>query len=297
MAPFFVLEDFKNYLLTEKRVSEHTITAYINDLNQFFNFTSITTISELQEVNHQLIRSWIVELIESDIDKRSVNRKLSTLRSFYKWAQKQSLVENNPMLKVQGPKQEKRLPSFAKQSEMSIEKTEAMFGHDFDGIRDHLIVEMFYQTGIRLSELIELKQKDVSLRNIKVLGKRNKERIIPITDGLNVLIQKYLAFKSQMGLDSIYFYVLQNGNKLYPKLVYRKINYYLGSVTNLDKKSPHVLRHTFATHMLNNGAGLETLKDLLGHANLSATQVYTHNSFAQLNNIYSQAHPRGHKKE
>lgn len=297
MAPFFVLEDFKNYLLTEKRVSEHTITAYINDLNQFLNFTSITTISELQEVNHQLIRSWIVELIESDIDKRSVNRKLSTLRSFYKWAQKQSLVENNPMLKVQGPKQEKRLPSFAKQSEMSIEKTEAMFGNDFDGIRDHLIVEMFYQTGIRLSELIELKQKDVSLRNIKVLGKRNKERIIPITDGLNVLIQKYLAFKSQMGLDSIYFYVLQNGNKLYPKLVYRKINYYLGSVTNLDKKSPHVLRHTFATHMLNNGAGLETLKDLLGHANLSATQVYTHNSFAQLNNIYSQAHPRGHKKE
>ena len=297
MAPFFVLEDFKNYLLTEKRVSEHTITAYINDLNQFLNFTSITTISELQEVNYQLIRSWIVELIESDIDKRSVNRKLSTLRSFYKWAQKQSLVENNPMLKVQGPKQEKRLPSFAKQSEMSIEKTEAMFGNDFDGIRDHLIVEMFYQTGIRLSELIELKQKDVSLRNIKVLGKRNKERIIPITDGLNVLIQKYLAFKSQMGLDSIYFYVLQNGNKLYPKFVYRKINYYLGSVTSLDKKSPHVLRHTFATHMLNNGAGLETLKDLLGHANLSATQVYTHNSFAQLNNIYSQAHPRGHKKE
>jgi integrase/recombinase XerC len=297
MAPFFVLEDFKNYLLTEKRVSDHTITAYINDLKQFLEFTSIDTIEELQEVNHQLIRSWIVELIESNIDRRSVNRKLSTLRSFYKWAQKQSLVENNPMLKVQGPKQEKRLPSFAKQSEMSSEKTQAIFGQDFDGIRDHLIVEMFYQTGIRLSELIELKQKDVSLRNIKVLGKRNKERIIPITDGLNVLIQKYLAFKSQMGLDSIYFYVLQNGNKLYPKLVYRKINYYLGSVTNLDKKSPHVLRHTFATHMLNNGAGLETLKDLLGHANLSATQVYTHNSFAQLNNIYSQAHPRGHKKE
>lgn len=297
MAPFFVLEDFKNYLLTEKRVSDHTITAYINDLKQFLVFTSIDTIEELQEVNHQLIRSWIVELIESNIDRRSVNRKLSTLRSFYKWAQKQSFVENNPMLKVQGPKQEKRLPSFAKQSEISIEKTEAMFAQDFEGVRDHLIVEMFYQTGIRLSELIELKQKDVSLRNIKVLGKRNKERIIPISDGLNVLIQKYLAFKSQMGLDSIYFYVLQNGNKLYPKFVYRKINYYLGSVTSLDKKSPHVLRHTFATHMLNNGAGLETLKDLLGHANLSATQVYTHNSFAQLNNIYSQAHPRGHKKE
>lgn len=297
MAPFFVLEDFMNYLLTEKRVSDHTITAYLNDLKQFLDFTNISTISGLQEVNHQLVRSWIVELIESNIDRRSVNRKLSTLRSFYKWAQKQSLVENNPMLKVQGPKQEKRLPSFAKQSEISIEKTEAMFAQDFEGVRDHLIVEMFYQTGIRLSELIELKQKDVSLRNIKVLGKRNKERIIPITDGLNSLIQKYLEFKKQMALDSIYFYVLQNGNKLYPKFVYRKINYYLGSVTSLDKKSPHVLRHTFATHMLNNGAGLETLKDLLGHANLSATQVYTHNSFAQLNNIYSQAHPRGHKKE
>ncbi len=297
MAPFFVLEDFNNYLLTEKRVSDHTITAYLNDLKQFLDFTNISTISELQEVNHQLVRSWIVELIESNIDRRSVNRKLSTLRSFYKWAQKQSLVENNPMLKVQGPKQEKRLPSFAKQSEISIEKTEAMFAQDFEGVRDHLIVEMFYQTGIRLSELIELKQKDVSLRNIKVLGKRNKERIIPISDELNTLIQKYLEFKKQMGIDSFYFYVLQNGNKLYPKFVYRKINYYLGSVTSLDKKSPHVLRHTFATHMLNNGAGLETLKDLLGHANLSATQVYTHNSFAQLNNIYSQAHPRGHKKE
>jgi len=297
MAPFFVLEDFNNYLLTEKRVSDHTITAYLNDLKQFFDFTGIKTTSELQEVNHQLVRSWIVELIESNIDKRSVNRKLSTLRSFYKWAQKQSLVENNPMLKVQGPKQEKRLPSFAKQSEISVEKTEAMFAQDFEGVRDHLIVEMFYQTGIRLSELIELKQKDVSLRNIKVLGKRNKERIIPISDGLNALIQKYLEFKKQMGLDSIHFYVLQNGNKLYPKFVYRKINHYLASVTSLDKKSPHILRHTFATHMLNNGAGLETLKDLLGHANLSATQVYTHNSFAQLNNIYSQAHPRGHKKD
>ena len=297
MAPFFVLEDFNNYLLTEKRVSDHTITAYLNDLKQFFDFTGIKTTSELQEVNHQLVRSWIVELIESNIDKRSVNRKLSTLRSFYKWAQKQSLVENNPMLKVQGPKQEKRLPSFAKQSEISVEKTEAMFAQDFEGVRDLLIVEMFYQTGIRLSELIELKQKDVSLRNIKVLGKRNKERIIPISDVLNTLIQKYLEFKKQMRLDSIHFYVLQNGNKLYPKFVYRKINHYLGSVTSLDKKSPHVLRHTFATHMLNNGAGLETLKDLLGHANLSATQVYTHNSFAQLNNIYSQAHPRGHKKD
>lgn len=297
MAPFFVLEDFNNYLLTEKRVSTHTITAYLNDLKQFLKFLEIESLDELKEVNHQLVRSWIVFLVESKIDKRSVNRKLSTLRSFYKWAQKQMLVVNNPMLKVIGPKQEKRLPSFAKQSEVSEEKTAAIFTDNFEGIRDHLMVEIFYQTGVRLSELIELQIKNVSLRNIKVLGKRNKERIIPISDNLNSLIQKYLAFKLELGLESNYFFSLQNGNKLYPKFVYRKINYYLGSVTSLDKKSPHVLRHTFATHMLNNGAGLETLKDLLGHANLSATQIYTHNSFAQLNNIYSQAHPRGHKKE
>lgn len=296
MAPFFVLEEFENYLVTEKRFSDHTVVAYVKDLNQFVSFAEVDSLEALKEVDHRLVRSWIVELVESKITNRSVNRKLSTLRTFYKWAQKQAILEVDPMSKVRGPKQEKKLPSFAKPSEMTEERIEEMFSHDFEGIRDRLMVEVFYQTGIRLSELIELKENNVTSSSIKVLGKRNKERVIPIGVNLSRLMQEYRQIKASNSLDSNCFFVLNNGNKLYSKFVYRKINYYLGRVTNLDKKSPHVLRHTFATHMLNNGAGLETLKDILGHASLSATQVYTHNSFAQLNNIYSQAHPRGHKK-
>jgi integrase/recombinase XerC len=201
------------------------------------------------------------------------------------------------MLKVKGPKSEKRLPSFAKQSEMNSSVALNYFADDFEGRRDLLMVEMFYQTGIRLSELIGLKESDINNTTIKVLGKRNKERIIPISNTLFQLIELYRSQKREMFPNEAYFFITFKGNKLYPKFVYRKINSYLGSVTNLDIKSPHVLRHTFATHMLNNGAGLEVLKDILGHASLSATQVYTHNSFAQLNNIYSQAHPRGHKNK
>jgi integrase/recombinase XerC len=199
------------------------------------------------------------------------------------------------MIKVNGPKNAKRLPSFAKESELSPEKIDTLFTDDFDGVRDNLMFEMFYQTGIRLSELIGLKDLDVSSESIKVLGKRNKERIIPISKDLYQLVNDYRIFRNGMGINSNYLFVLNNGNKLYAKFVYRRINNYLGKATSLDKCSPHVLRHTFATHMLNNGAGLETLKDILGHANLSATQVYTHNSFAKLTNIYSHAHPRGRK--
>jgi integrase/recombinase XerC len=296
MAPFFVLEEFEQYLSTEKRFSEHTITAYKTDLNQFLDFTAMQSWEEAAEISHHVVRGWIVDLVDKGISKRSVNRKLSTLRVFFRWAQKQGVLHHNPMLRIQGPKQEKRLPTFAKQSELQLDKIDPLFGDDFEGARDRLMLEMFYQTGIRLSELLELKSMHVNAATIKVLGKRNKERLIPITGGLQQYIEKYLQFKKAAGLGSDYFFVLNNGNKLYPKFVYRKINTYLGEVTSLDKKSPHVLRHTFATHMLNNGAGLEALKDILGHANLSATQVYTHNSFAQLTSIYSQAHPRGHKK-
>ena len=296
MAPFSVLEQFENYLSAEKRFSDHTVTAYVKDLDQFVVFAEVKSNDDLKEISHHLIRGWIVSMIEAKINNRSVNRKLSTLRTFFKWLQKQGLADSNPMLKVRGPKQIKRLPEFAKPSEMSEEKLKGVFSDDFEGIRDRLMVEIFYQTGIRLSELIELKESNITSRSIKVLGKRNKERIIPISDALAGLMQDYSRLKAASSLQSNCFFVLNNGNKLYPKFVYRKINYYLGGVTNLDQKSPHVLRHTFATHMLNNGAGLETLKDILGHASLSATQVYTHNSFAQLNNIYSQAHPRGHKK-
>ena len=295
MAPFFVLEKFINYLQVEKRYSEHTVIAYNKDVLQFIEFSEIKRIEEFKEIKSNLVRSWIVSLIENFIENKSVNRKLSSLRTFFKWLKKENYIENNPLIKVNGPKQVKRLPSFAKESELSVEKTEQYFSQDFDGIRDRLMVEFFYQTGIRLSELINLKDHDIQAQSIKVLGKRNKERIIPISNDLFDLAEEYRKAKKELSLSSDIFFVLINGNNLYPKFVYRKINIYLGNATSLDKCSPHVLRHTFATHMLNNGAGLETLKDILGHANLSATQIYTHNSFAKLTNVYSQAHPRGRK--
>jgi integrase/recombinase XerC len=296
MAPFYVLLQFEDYLKSEKRFSENTCVAYENDLNQFVEFAQINRQEELKEVNYQIIRSWIVDLMDGGSSSRSVNRKLSTLRTFYRWCLKQGFTDNNPMLKIKGPKLEKRLPVFLKQSEIEDDKLTPLFSDDFDGVRDRLILELFYQTGIRLSELITLKEVDVTNNSIKVLGKRNKERIIPISMELSKQISVYQKHKILNAINAPYLLTLINGKNLYPKFVYRKINYYLGLVSSMDKKSPHVLRHTFATHMLNNGTGLETLKNILGHASLSATQVYTHSSFTQLNNIYSQAHPRGHKK-
>ena len=292
-----MLEKFIAYLQVEKRFSAHTVIAYQNDVQQFLDFSAITNTDELKEVSAKLIRGWMVQLIESGNENKSVNRKLSSLRTFFRWLKKESQIDVNPMLKISGPKNSKRLPSFAKESELLSEKLDLVFSTDFNGIRDRLIFEFFYQTGIRLSELVQLKKSDINNDTIKVLGKRNKERIIPISKELNEQIVNYNQYILKLNIESPYFFVLNNGNKVYPKFVYRKINYYLSGVTNLDKCSPHVLRHTFATHMLNNGAGLETLKDLLGHANLSATQIYTHNSFSKLTTIYSQAHPRGHKED
>jgi integrase/recombinase XerC len=292
-----MLEKFITYLKVEKRYSSHTIVAYSKDVQQFFEFAQLISVNDVKEVHSKLVRAWMVELIENGLENKSVNRKLSSLRSFFKWLKKENHIETSPMIKVNGPKNIKRLPSFAKESELITEKLDLAFSNDFNGIRDRLMFEFFYQTGIRLSELVQLKMTDVQNNQIKVLGKRNKERIIPISNFLYEQINDYKALLKNLTINSTNFFVLNNGNKVYPKFVYRKINYYLSGVTNLDKCSPHVLRHTFATHMLNNGAGLETLKDLLGHANLSATQIYTHNSFSKLTSIYSQAHPRGHKDD
>ncbi len=291
-----ILQQFELYLETERRYSEHTLLAYKKDLEQFTQYAEFGSAGDLKEANHQLIRGWMVELLEQKLTARSLNRKLSCLRSFFKWCKSQGYVSESPMLKVRGPKTEKRLPQFVKQTEFTPERIEPLFNlQSFDGIRDRLMIELFYQTGIRRAELINLKERDVSGTHIKVLGKRNKERIIPIGSELADQIAEYRLNKPQKGDSAHFLLVKKDGKKLTPEFVYRKINTYLGSVTNVQKKSPHVLRHTFATHMLNNGAGLETLKELLGHANLSATQVYTHNSFAQINSIYSQAHPRGRK--
>jgi integrase/recombinase XerC len=295
MAPFLLLSKFELYLSIEKRYSSNTVAAYMKDLSQFIDYSCIASVDQFKEITHASIRSWIVNLVESAMENKTVNRKLSALRTFFKWLRKEGVLNTNPLSKINGPKISKRLPVFAKEADLDKLKIEKIFNNDFNGVRDRLIFEMLYQTGIRLSELIYLKDVDVNENSIKVLGKRNKERIIPISNGLYYLLENYKQFKRNLAFENEYLLVLDNGNKLYSKFVYRKIIYYLGLCTNLDKKSPHVLRHTFATHLLNNGAGLETIKDLLGHANLAATQVYTHNSFAKLSNIYSQAHPRGHK--
>lgn len=288
-----MFDSFLQYLTFEKRYSLHTIEAYGNDLQQFVGFLETEQEADLITVSHSTVRSWIVALIDAGKTNKSVNRKLAALRTYYKWLRKEGKLDHSPMAKIQGPKNEKRLPVFARENDLKVENLDSIFEDSFEGQRDRLMFELFYQTGIRLSELIGLKENDFTNGQIKVLGKRNKERIIPISNQLSTLIQSYIQLKNKQIAKTNYLFVLINGNKLYPTLVYRKINHYLGLATNLDKKSPHVLRHTFATHMLNRGSGLETLKDLLGHANLSATQVYTHNSFAQLTSIYSQAHPRG----
>lgn len=292
-----MLEIFETYLFAEKRYSEHTVAAYMMDIQSIFQFAELDVLGDLKEVSHHTIRAWIVELVEADLSNRSINRKLSSLRTFFKWAKREGYIEVDPMARVKGPKQEKRLPQFVKEDDLNSNRISELFSSDFFGLRDQLMIELFYQTGIRLSELVGLREDDVFDQSIKVLGKRNKERIIPVSIELNLLVQKYLEMKSQEGFLTSYLVVTDKGNKLYPKFVYRKINYYLSLVTKLSKKSPHILRHTFATHMLNNGAGLESLKEILGHTNLSATQVYTHNSFAKLTSIYKQAHPRGHKNE
>ena len=288
-----MLEKFESYLLTERRMSLHTVEAYVADLNHFLSFSQIQTLTEIHEVNYQNIRSWMVALIESGLTNRSVNRKLSSLRTFFKWCRKFEYITVDPMLRIKGPKQEKRLPEFVKQEELDGVAHKLSFTDDVFGQRDYLMLELFYQTGIRLSELISIRTNDIADHSIKVLGKRNKERIIPISVNLYEALRAFSLQKQQQfpGLDYMFF--TDKGRKLYPKFVYRKINNYLSELTSLDKTSPHVLRHTFATHMLNAGAGLETLKELLGHANLSATQIYTHNSFEEINKIYKQAHPRG----
>ncbi len=232
--------------------------------------------------------------MNSNISNRSVCRKISSIKSLYKFLKKNDIVSQSPLANVQLPKVSKRLPSFVKQKEILLLGDRSFFPDDFFGFRDYLMIRLFYQTGMRLSELTNLKDSDINSDSIKVLGKRNKERLIPISLEFSKLINQYKMFKNnEFEKVNEYLIVSDSGNKVYEKFVYRKVNYYIGIVSSIDKKSPHILRHTFATHMLNNGADLNAIKEILGHENLSATQVYTHNSFEKLKNIHEQAHPRG----
>jgi len=284
---------FLEYIQHEKRLSIHTLTAYTGDLGQFIEYlTTQYEIQNISEINHTIIRSWIVALMENKIASRSVNRKITTLKTFYKYLLRQGVVSVNPMLKIQSPKTSKQLPVFVEKERMDQLLDNGEFGDDEDCLRNKLIIELFYATGIRLSELINLKLNNVDdyLCQIKVLGKRNKERIIPVSKYLLDLMGNYQ--KSKTIINDEFFFTNKKGEKMYDKFVYRIVNSYLSQVTTIDKKSPHILRHTFATHMLNNGADLNSIKELLGHANLSATQVYTHNTVEKLKNVYKQAHPR-----
>ena len=287
-------ENFEKYLAFEKRYSRHTVTAYMNDLEQFEKFVQRTFEIEPEEARHQMIRSWIVDMMEEGVTERSVNRKLSTLRTYFKFLIREGKLESSPMKRVVPPKQSKRLPEFVENRAMDKLFAEVEFKEGFAGVRDRLILDLFYQTGMRLSELINIKESDVTDTRIKVLGKRNKERLIPVNEELASEIRDYIKCKRlEFSDNSEFLLVTDKGQKLYEKFVYRVVNRYLGETTSMKKKSPHVLRHTFATHMLNNGADLNAIKEILGHANLTATQVYTHNSIEKLKEVHKLAHPRG----
>jgi len=286
-------EEFAYYLEHEKRFSEHTVLAYKKDLAQFLDIAEVDSEKDIQEINHQLMRSYLVALVESGLENSSINRKMSSIKTFFKFLRQQGYIESNPAQKIKSLKTKKALPQFVPEQQLWDKSIFEEEEDEFIRTQDELILELFYQTGIRLSELINLEENNVSDTQIKVLGKRNKERIIPIASSLNILINKYRRIKNDLGLEGVLLFMSKRAKKLTPKFVYNTVNSYLGKATNLSKKSPHVLRHTFATHMLNNGASLESIKNLLGHTDLSATQIYTHNSFKQIKSIYKQSHPRG----
>ena len=285
------ISSFCDYISHQKRYSIHTVTAYKKDLEQFEDFLLIDfQITSFKEANSPIIRSWIVKMIESNISPRSINRKISTLKSFYKFLLKNNQIETNPLLKVVTPKTSKRLPVFVGENEISNLFSKIKFPENYEGCRDELIMEFLYATGIRLIELVNLQLKSIDYHNstIKVLGKRNKERIIPFSNNLKTKINNYLSERKKLQSIEPHLFLTKVGKKTYPKLVYRVVNHYLSLVTTVSKKSPHVMRHTFATHMLNNGADLNSIKEILGHSNLSATQIYTHNTIEKLKNIHKQ---------
>ena len=290
-----IIQSFLQYLRFEKRFSANTVVAYENDLKQFFSFQlKLYEIENPSDVLPAMVRSWMVSMMEAGISTRSINRKLTALKSFYKFLMRKGECKSSPLLKVQSPKVSKRLPVFVDENKMKLLFSDVNFGETFEPVRDKLILELLYATGMRRSELVGLTDDRVDLFQcqIKVLGKRNKERIIPFTNNLKELINKYFHLRNEFAPHANAFFVTSKGNNIYPELVYRIVTYRLGGVTTLEKKSPHILRHTFATHMLNNGADINSVKELLGHASLSATQIYTHNTIEKLKEVYKQAHPR-----
>jgi integrase/recombinase XerC len=289
-------ESFINYLKYEKRYSQLTAVAYKKDLDQFEEFF-VKTIGDfnVEGINDKIVREWVINLMDSGLTARTVNKKISALKSFYKYLLRLEVISENNLVNVVVPKVRKKLPLFVEEKNLNHLLDDGFFGQDFEALRDKLIVSLLYGTGIRLAELMHIKDADISQTEflIKVLGKRNKERIVPYPRTLNLLIEQYKTERTLLfGYPVQSLLLTASGDPVYEKLIYRVVNKYLALVTTIDQKSPHVLRHSFATHLLNRGADLNAVKEMLGHSNLSATQIYTHISLEKIKKVYRQAHPR-----
>lgn len=296
------IQAFVSYLSLEKNYSDHTVKAYKNDILEFQEFHySNYGVKEIDEADYNLIRSWIVELVENGIKNRTINRKIASLKGYYKFLQKIGVLAHTPLAKHKALKTEKKLEVPFSELEMKMVLERIPFEDNFEGKRNQLIIELLYATGMRRAELINLKLSDLNASRsaLKVLGKRNKERIIPIISSLGELFENYIRHRSTISnkTDEQFLFITKTGNKIYETLVYRVINKYFSLVSPKLKKSPHILRHTFATHLLNKGADLNAVKELLGHSSLASTQVYTHNNIAELKKIHLTAHPRNKEKD
>ena len=287
---------FLQYLQFEKRFSHHTLTAYQSDLDQFSLFLKqVYSIDAINKIGHIHIRSWIVQLMQKGISGRTINRKLSSLKSYFKFLQKRGEIVVNPTTKIIAPKTKKRLISFLSKSSVEFLLDEYKFEDNYSGVRDKAILEVLYATGLRRAELINLKEAhiDFSNSNLKVFGKGKKERLVPISINLISILKRYIAKRNET-FHSVeeFLFLTEKGKKLYPKLVYNIVKKHLGNVTSDDLKGPHTLRHSFATHLSDNGAELNVIKELLGHSSLAATQIYTHNSVEKIKQAYDLAHPK-----
>ena len=291
-----MLTKYLNYIKFEKRYADHTYISYKTDLDQFQAFLQLNyTSSAIEKAHHKQIRAWIVQLMDNGVSPRTINRKLSSLKGFFRFLQKRSFIDLNPMQKVISPKVAKRLPKYFRERTMQDLFQKVDFGNSFEGLRDRLILAVLYQTGMRRAELLSLKISDINFSQclFSVVGKGSKHRFIPFTFPLKNEIQQYLKVREKVNINHLPFlFLTSKGQALYPKLIYRITNKYLSYVSTQDKKSPHTIRHSFATHLSDHGAELNAIKELLGHSNLAATQIYTHNSIEKLKSAYLKAHPK-----
>lgn len=291
---------FSEYLELEKHYSKHTLTAYINDLESFQSFCmSKHDFEKIDDVSYTQIRDWIIYLVESTISNRTINRKISSLNSYFKFLLKTKSIDVNPLAKHKALKTDKKIQVPFSQLEVETVLNDIYFKDTFEGVRNKFMIELLYATGIRRTELVNLQLSDISLssKTLKVLGKRNKERILPLTSSLIKCLNAYIKERKKLSVchDKEVLFLTKKGVKIYETLVYRVINDYFSKASTKVKKSPHILRHSFATHLLNQGADLNAVKELLGHTSLASTQVYTHNSIAELKKVYAQSHPRNSK--